>query len=65
MARIHEFAGHRLAHVADTEIPHLHRASPQIDFRRLEAATYPRRMNCRALPENLSQSYNDRNESID
>src|SRR5436189_34953 len=41
MARIHEFAGHRLAHVADTEISHLHRPSPLIDFRRARSCHRP------------------------
>jgi len=57
MARIHEFAGHRLAHVADTEISHLHRPSPLIDFRGPEAATDLRRLHGGALPEDLSMSY--------
>jgi hypothetical protein len=41
MARIHEFAGHRLAHVADTEISHLHRPSPLIDSAGLESCHRP------------------------
>ena len=36
-----EFAGHRLAHVADTEISHLHRPSPLFDFRRARSCHRP------------------------